>query len=613
MSTEDTSKKYEILKEYFGHESFRIGQEELIDGILQGKDVVGIMPTGAGKSVCYQIPALMLGGVALVISPLISLMHDQVMSLVQSGIRGAYVNSSLTYNQYCKVLSNIRNGLYKVIYVAPERLETESFIEICKNIDVSLVAVDEAHCVSQWGQDFRPSYLNIEKFIEKLPVRPVVAAFTATATENVKKDIIKLLSLKDPVCVTTGFDRPNLFFSVMKPSTKWVKLLELVRERRALSGIVYCSTRINVEKVCAQLCENGISAVRYHAGLSDEERRQSQEAFVYDRASVIVATNAFGMGIDKSNVSYIIHYNMPKDLESYYQEAGRAGRDGSEAECILLYEPRDVRTARFLIENSEPNDNMTEEEQRELRLKDELKLKYMTFYCTTNDCLRGYMLRYFGESFTGSCGKCSNCLQNYEKLDITVEAQKIMSCIARTRQRFGVKMICDILRGSSNKRITDLGFDRLSTFGIMKDCSESKLRSMINSLISLGLIAQDDGQYPVLFLTDKASAVLSGEQSVETKVLRDAKPKRKGAKEIPSDYELYERLRSLRKKLADRASVPAYVVFSDAVLRNICEAKPRSREQFSKISGVGGRKLEKYGDVFIREINKYFTEKDLKD
>ncbi len=607
MNTPLTGKgrKYEILKEYFGHDDFRSGQEEIIDSLSSGRDAVCIMPTGAGKSMCYQIPAMLLPGVTLVISPLISLMRDQVTSLVGSGVRAAYINSTLTMTQYTKVLSLMEQGRYKLVYVAPERLESEGFIEVCKRMDISMVAVDEAHCVSHWGQDFRPSYLKIERFISELSKRPVVGAFTATATENVRNDIVRLLSLQNPVCVTTGFDRPNLFFSVISPTTKSAKLLELVRERQSLSGIIYCSTRLAVENVCDLLNDNGFRAVRYHAGLDESERRRSQDDFVYDRVSVMVATNAFGMGIDKSNVSYIIHYNMPKDLESYYQEAGRAGRDGSEAECILMYEPKDVRTAKFLIENSEPNEQLSEQERRELRLRDEMRLKYMVVYSTTNDCLRSFMLGYFGEKHTGACGKCSNCLLHYELRDITVDAQKILSCVVRTRQRFGVKMICDILRGSENARIKSLGLDRLSTYGLMKEQSESAVRSKINELLSKEYLQQSGGEYPVLQLTHRSGAVLRGEETIETKVLKDERASKPGKTE---DGALFAQLKALRKSLAEKAGVPAYVVFTDASLRDMAMKKPVTRSEFAGVNGVGQAKLERFGEIFMQEIRRYAEE-----
>ena len=437
--------KHRLLKEYFGHSSFRSGQEQIVDQLLSGRDAMGIMPTGAGKSVCYQIPALMLEGITIVVSPLISLMNDQVTSLIQSGIKAAYLNSSLTAGQYFKALNNIEAGKYKIIYVAPERLMTDRFQNICRNIKISMVAVDEAHCVSQWGQDFRPSYLKILDFIDSLPARPIVSAFTATATETVREDILKILKLRDPFVITTGFDRPNLFFSVINPSSKAETLLSLLRERKDRSGIVYCATRKSVEEVCQTLCNEGFLATRYHAGLSENERKCNQEDFVFDKKSIMVATNAFGMGIDKSNVSFVIHYNMPKNIESYYQEAGRAGRDGEQAECILLYKPSDVRTAKFLIENSEPNPELSQQQQETVKKLDYERLKHMTFYSTTNECLRSFILNYFGEGHISYCGKCSSCMTKSEIVDATVDAQKILSCIIRAGQNYGKKTIIDIL------------------------------------------------------------------------------------------------------------------------------------------------------------------------
>ena len=445
--------KYDILKQFFGYTSFRDGQEEVVDALLSKRDVLGIMPTGAGKSLCYQIPAIMMSGITLVISPLISLMKDQVNALVQQGVSAAYLNRSLTATQYHKALANAANGKYNIIYVAPERLESNSFLRFALNANISLIAVDEAHCVSQWGQDFRPSYLNINKFISKLNYRPVIGAFTATATDEVKSDIIRLLQLNNPTVVTTGFDRPNLFFSVMRPKNKSETLLKLIRERNNQSGIVYCSTRRKVEEVCDMLNQKGVQATRYHAGLDDSERVKNQDDFVFDRKSVMVATNAFGMGIDKSDVRFVIHYNMPKNIESYYQEAGRAGRDGEEADCILLYSKADVSTCRFFIENIEDNESLSTEQREFFKKREEERLKQMVFYCTTSDCLRGYMLKYFGDEHKESCGKCSNCLTEFETVDVTVEAQKILSCIIKTGQNYGVKMIIDVLRGVSSERI----------------------------------------------------------------------------------------------------------------------------------------------------------------
>ncbi len=402
------------LKKYYGHDSFRVGQEKIIDSLISGRDVVGIMPTGAGKSVCYQIPALLADGITLVISPLISLMKDQVSSLIQAGIRGAYYNSSLTEGQCRKALANMAAGMYKIIYVAPERLEYDSFINICSGLNISYVAIDEAHCVSQWGQDFRPSYLKIADFVDKLPSRPVVGAFTATATASVRDDIVRMLRLKNPFLLTTGFDRPNLFFDVRRCDSKrnrFEELVAILTEKKDKSGIVYCSTRKNVDEIYEALRGMNFNAARYHAGLSDEERHKSQEDFIYDRTPVIIATNAFGMGIDKSNVSFVVHYNMPKNLESYYQEAGRAGRDGAQAECVLLYMPSDVFTIKYLIDNSAPNDELTAEQQEAIRRKDIQRMNAMIGYCNTSGCLRNYMLGYFGERRSEGCGACSGCIE----------------------------------------------------------------------------------------------------------------------------------------------------------------------------------------------------------
>ena len=428
--------KYSILKQYYGHSAFRPGQETLIDAILSGRDALCVMPTGGGKSLCYQIPALLLPGITLVVSPLISLMKDQVAALKSAGVAAAYINSSLTGEQIRTVYARTRKGAYKLIYVAPERLETGSFLSLMQEMNVSFLAVDEAHCISQWGQDFRPSYLGIVDFINALPRRPIVAAYTATATAQVQKDIARLLELQSPYRIVTGFDRPNLYFDVRRPRNKFSTLAALIDERRGQSGIVYCATRAAVERVCESLCGRGVAATRYHAGLSDEERQQNQDDFQFDRKTVMVATNAFGMGIDKSNVSFVIHYNMPKSLEAYYQEAGRAGRDGGNADCILLFAPADVETARFLIENG-GSDQLTEEDAARVRRQDYKRLQAMADYCKSVDCLRGRLLDYFGQPHPDACGNCSNCKASYEAEDITVPAQMILSCVMRIRERLG--------------------------------------------------------------------------------------------------------------------------------------------------------------------------------
>lgn len=599
------SDKLSVLKDYFGHDSFRDGQEQIVDALLDGRDALCIMPTGAGKSMCYQIPALLFDGVTIVVSPLISLMKDQVGSLVQSGVPAAYINSSLSYPQFLRVLSNVEHGKYKIIYVAPERLLTDGFLDTCKKIKISMVAVDEAHCVSQWGQDFRPSYLKIISFVESLANRPIVGAFTATATNDVKEDIKKILRLENPFEITTGFDRPNLFFGVIKSSSKDEKLIDLIRERGDRSGIVYCATRKNVESVCELLCDNGFSAARYHAGLDEYERRKNQEDFVFDRKNIMVATNAFGMGIDKSNVTYVIHYNMPKNIESYYQEAGRAGRDGGEADCILLYSPKDVRLNRFMIENSEGNDELTIEENEQIRERDFERLKYMTFYSATNDCLRGFILRYFGGEKKAYCGKCSNCLSVHKLVDVTIDAQKIMSCIARTGQRYGKTVICDVLKGSKSEKILKAELNNQSTYGIMKEVTARHIFGTIDFLAEKEYISSDN-ETEVLKLLPKSRDVLFGrERLVMKKVENSEKVVKTHRPEVPVNSELLDALKALRKGIASKKSVPAYVIFTDATLIDMCKKCPETPDEMLEVSGVGRTKLEKFGKQFLEEIAKF--------
>lgn len=599
------SDKLSVLKDYFGHDSFRDGQEQIVDALLDGRDTLCIMPTGAGKSMCYQIPALLFDGVTIVVSPLILLMKDQVGSLVQSGVPAAYINSSLSYPQFLRVLSNVEHGKYKIIYVAPERLLTDGFLDTCKKIKISMVAVDEAHCVSQWGQDFRPSYLKIISFVESLANRPIVGAFTATATNDVKEDIKKILRLENPFEITTGFDRPNLFFGVIKSSSKDEKLIDLIRERGDRSGIVYCATRKNVESVCELLCDNGFSAARYHAGLDEYERRKNQEDFVFDRKNIMVATNAFGMGIDKSNVTYVIHYNMPKNIESYYQEAGRAGRDGGEADCILLYSPKDVRLNRFMIENSEGNDELTIEENEQIRERDFERLKYMTFYSTTNDCLRGFILRYFGGEKKVYCGKCSNCLSVHKLVDVTIDAQKIMSCIARTGQRYGKTVICDVLKGSKSEKILKAELNNQSTYGIMKEVTARHIFGTIDFLAEKEYISSDN-ETEVLKLLPKSRDVLFGrERLVMKKVENSEKVVKTHRPEVPVNSDLLDALKALRKGIASKKSVPAYVIFTDATLIDMCKKCPETPDEMLEVSGVGRTKLDKFGKQFLEEIAKF--------
>ncbi len=599
--------KKSVLKQYFGHSDFRAGQEQVVDAILEGRDALCVMPTGAGKSVCYQVPALVFSGITLVISPLISLMKDQANALTQNGIRAAYLNSSLTPGQYGKAVANIRRGFYKIIYVAPERLTVPEFLDVCRGIKVDLLAIDEAHCISQWGQDFRPSYLKIADFVSSIGYRPTIAAFTATATAEVKADIERSLQLDDPFRITTGFDRPNLKFSVIRSKTKFMELHGFLKKHSDESGIVYCSTRKAVEEVERRLNEAGFSATMYHGGLSDEERRRNQEDFVFDRKPIMVATNAFGMGIDKSNVAYVIHYNMPKDIESYYQEAGRAGRDGSNAECVLLYSPNDVHTNQFLIEHSEPNPELTPEEQELLKERDYERLKQMTYYSTTNRCLRAFILDYFGEKSPNYCGNCSNCLTQFNEADITVDAQKIFSCIKRTGERFGKKMICDILRGSKNEKILRFGMDSQTTYGLMKDYSEYQVREIMDFLEFEGYIESSGTEYPTLSVSPKANRILLGK---ETLVMKQAKPKepaeRKGKKATASplaeDGGLLARLKALRRELAAEKKVPAYVIFADAALVDMCRKRPVTPEEFLEVSGVGKVKMEQYGERFLQVL-----------
>lgn len=603
---ETAEKKYEVLRRYFGYTAFRNGQETIVDALLAGRDALCVMPTGAGKSICYQIPALLLPGVTLVISPLISLMQDQVESLTQAGVRAAYLNSTLTPAQYARALRNMEEGAYKIVYVAPERLSTEGFRSVCEKLPISLVAVDEAHCVSQWGQDFRPDYLRIAAFVDALASRPAVGAFTATATKAVRADMASLLALQDPVCVTTGFDRPNLYFGVQTPHSKPLALLELLEARRDRCGIVYCATRKAVEEVEALLRDKGFSATRYHAGLSEAERRRNQEDFVFDRKSVMVATNAFGMGIDKSNVSFVIHYNMPKNIESYYQEAGRAGRDGSPADCILLYSPQDVRTNRFLIENSEPNPELDAETQEAVQKREYERLRQMTFYCTTTDCLRAFILRYFGEQTAEYCGNCSSCAAGSAVVDASVPAQQVLSCVARTGQRFGRNMISDILRGSESEKILRAGLEKQSTYGLMRDRKDWEVRRLLDALLVQGVLVQTEGQYPSLRLAPAARGILLGERKFEMRVpVAPEKPKAAQAGEAEPDMELFGLLKKLRGKLAATAGVPAYVVFTDAALRDMCAKKPQTEQEFLKVSGVGERKAARYGQVFLEEIRRY--------
>ena len=603
--------KYTALKRYFGHSEFRPGQEELVDALLLGRDVLGVMPTGAGKSICYQLPALLLPGVTLVISPLISLMKDQVTALTQAGIPSASINSTLSQEQYQEVFRRARQGAYKLVYVAPERLLAPGFLRYAQEAELSLLAVDEAHCVSQWGQDFRPSYLKIAEFLEELPCRPPVGAFTATATDQVKEDIRRLLLLKDPLRITTGFDRPNLYFETVRPKSKEAYLKKFISSRPGQSGIVYCATRKTVDSVCTALTADGFSATRYHAGLPDEERRHNQEEFVYDRARIMVATNAFGMGIDKSNVGFVVHYNMPKDMESYYQEAGRAGRDGAYAHCTLLFSENDVRTAKFLINSSSDNEELSEKEREQLRQRDLQRLEKMAAYAKTTGCLRAFLLRYFGEAAPDHCGRCSSCTGELERRDITVEAQKILSAVTRVERQYrsglGVAMIVQMLRGSKEQRVLQLGLDQMSTYGIMSSVDRMQIRAYIDSLVEQGYLYLDGTDYPVLRTTQRAKQVLfHGEPVIyvcrkQDKVVEDVK----GRAAAPADDGLLDALRAVRTKLAAISSVPAYVVFSNAALADMAVRQPTTMEEFMEVSGVGTVKAKRYGEAFLKAIRDW--------
>ena len=598
--------KEEILKTYYGYDAFRPGQEAMIDALLAGRDALAIMPTGAGKSVCYQVPALLLPGITLVVSPLVSLMRDQVTALVQMGVPAAFLNSTLTYRQYLLALDRARDGWYKIIYVAPERLETEGFRAFAQAADISLVAVDEAHCISQWGQDFRPSYLNIPDFVASLSKRPPIGAFTATATPEVRDDIRRLLQLERPAMVTTGFDRENLYFEVQEPRSKQTALLELVRSRPGKCGIVYCSTRRAVEDVCAFLQEEGISATRYHAGLDAEERRKNQEDFLFDRVQVMVATNAFGMGIDKSDVRYVIHYNMPKDLESYYQEAGRVGRDGAPSSCILLYSGQDVRTARFLIEHGEPREDLDERTLERLRERDLQRLRRMAGYCGTRRCLRQYILEYFGERAPEHCDACYNCLHNFQEVDVSAEARAILRCVAQTGQHFGIGVITETLCGADTDKVRKYHMDQEPGYGVLRDFTQKEVRDRIQFLLDEGILALSGGPYPVLELGERAAEIGEDGGPLTMRMLREDRPVPAG-KAVQAELdgpaaELFQRLRALRARIARMQGVPAYVVFTDKTLREMALTRPTDLRAFQAVSGVGASKAERYGRQFLAEI-----------
>lgn len=586
-----------LLKKHFGYNEFRKAQEKVIESILKKEDTVAIMPTGAGKSICYQIPALIFEGVTVVISPLISLMKDQVDSLKEVGIEATYINSSLNNLEIEERIFNAREGLYKLIYIAPERLESDSFVRSLNNLNIALVAVDEAHCVSQWGHDFRPSYTKISNFIRKLSKRPIVAAFTATATETVRRDILNSLELQNPKVFVTGFDRENLSFSVIKGEDKEKFIFDYLENNMGKVGIIYTSTRKEAESLYNKINKKGYKVGVYHAGLNDEERKKTQEDFSFDNIEIIVATNAFGMGIDKSNVRFVIHHNIPKNMEAYYQEAGRSGRDGEESECILLFSPNDIRLQKYFIDESFLSPERKNNEYN--------KLRAMVDYCYTSKCLRSYILEYFGEEpLEEKCNNCSTCNDNREEKDITLEAQKIFSCVYRMKERFGVNMVADVLRGSKNKKLLSLDLDSLSTYGIMEEFTQKDIVALMNKLIADDYMVTTDDKFPVVRLRPKSYDVLKGKETVAIKVS-------KIEKKVKADNELLDRLKQLRKAISQEESVPPFMIFPDATLKELSEYMPTKEEDLLKIKGIGERKAEVYGERFIKAITQYMDEKGI--
>ena len=630
----------QVLKQYFGYDSFRKGQSDIIEAILQGQDALAIMPTGAGKSVCYQVPAMLLSGITIVISPLISLMQDQVKSLNEAGINAAYINSTLSEQQMYKALDYAAQGKYKIIYVAPERLETMSFMTFAQKADISMVTIDEAHCISQWGQDFRPSYLKIVDFIDSLPERPVVSAFTATATSEVKTDIECILKLKSPKLVVTGFDRKNLYYSVehLSGKKKDTYIAAYIKEHMDESGIIYCATRKNVDKLYDEFSSLGISVTKYHAGLDNETRKQNQDDFIYDRVQVVIATNAFGMGIDKSNVRYVIHYNMPQSMENYYQEAGRAGRDGGESQCILLFSAQDVIIDKFLLDSKE-FEGVEDEDRSVIRERDLHRLHTMEMYCKTTECLRNYILSYFGEKTGEPCGNCGNCNNEYEQIDMTADAKWVINCLAETHGRFGLSIVLGTLLGAKRARLKEVGALNYKSYGKLSNRKEAELRLLIDQMINAGYVIQTDGEYSVLRMGDisplrdenthvyikkakktYASELLkgggqtggeavSGNASAGTAGSRPASRTRKKSTDslTAAGYELFERLRALRLVIAREEGVPPYIIFNDKTLIDMCEKLPVDADTMLSVSGVGQNKLMKYGSRFTEEISTFVS------
>ncbi|GIP47282.1 ATP-dependent DNA helicase RecQ [Paenibacillus sp. J53TS2] len=603
MSTDVLTMEHaqQLLQKYYGYPDFREGQRRIVESVLTGADTLGIMPTGGGKSICYQIPALMLPGLTLVVSPLISLMKDQVDALTAMGVSAAYINSTLSGKEVNDRIRAARRGEIKLLYVAPERLELDWFREEMSGLTISCVAVDEAHCVSQWGHDFRTSYLAVSPFVESLPQRPILAAFTATATPEVMDDMVRLLRLADPAVFVTGLGRDNLAMSVLRGENKREFVLNYTNTHAHQPGIVYAATRKEVDDLYERLRRAGIPAGRYHAGLSDKEREESQEAFLFDDIRVMVATNAFGMGIDKSNVRYVIHYNMPKNMEAYVQEAGRAGRDGEPSECILLFSPQDIMTQKFLIEQNPQEGDRKRNEYR--------KLQQMIEYCYQTSCLRWAMLDYFGEAHDHKpCGICSSCRDERELVDMTRDAQIVFSCIHRMRERFGVSLVASVLKGSQNKKVLQYGFDALPTYGMLRTRTEKEISELINVFIAEGYLALSEGQYPVVRLQPLAVEVLKSRHQVMMRAPEPAAPsksssgsRRRGYDEGPSavNETVFEQLRLIRRDLAEKEHVPSYIIFNDATLREMSVVCPTHEADMLRIKGVGEVKYRKYGKPFL--------------
>ncbi|MEH7252939.1 DNA helicase RecQ [Neobacillus niacini] len=582
-------KAQQLLESHFGYSTFRNGQESAIQSVLAGENTICVMPTGGGKSICYQIPALVLPGTTIVISPLISLMKDQVDALVQVGIPATFINSSLSYSEANERIREAKQGMYKLLYIAPERLESRDFIDDLKQMDIPLVAVDEAHCISQWGHDFRPSYRHIQQMVFSLPQQPNVLALTATATPRVREDICETLDIDEENSIITGFERENLTFSVIKGQDRLLFLRDYLKKNEKEAGIIYAATRKNVDQLYERLKKQNINVARYHAGMGDAERIREQDRFLKDEASVMVATSAFGMGIDKSNIRYVLHFQLPKNMESYYQEAGRAGRDGLESECILLYSSQDVQVQRFLIDQSSDRTRMTQELE---------KLQQMVDYCHTESCLQEFILKYFGEIETESCGHCGNCLDSRSSIDVTKEAQMVMSCVIRMGQRFGKTITAQVLTGSKNKKVMEMGFDKLTTYGILKDKGLKEVTDFIEFLISQDLIAIEQGQFPTMYVSPKGKDVLLGKEQVQRRETVKVR-------EISKDDPLFEVLREVRRTIAETENVPPFVIFSDAALKDMCAKLPKTSEEFLNVSGVGELKLKKYGLDFIQPIRQF--------